>query len=124
MMKTTQTKNVPSNGAAAKSLHCWSKAVHTELLRVEMADGSFFLFPYAQVASARFEPRDSGDRFTLRLPNYDIQITGTNLRELGLAFQKISVEWVREIPERYIPLTDEDGLHIEHIEVRETQRRQ
>jgi len=124
MMKTTQVKNASSNGAVTKSLHCWSKAVQIELLRVEMADGSFFLFPYTQVASAKFEPRDSGDHLTLRLPNYDVQITGTNLRQLGLAFQKVSVEWVREIPERYIPLADEDGVRVEHIEVREFQHRQ
>jgi beta-glucosidase/6-phospho-beta-glucosidase/beta-galactosidase len=124
MMKTTQVKNAPSNGAGTKSLHCWSKAVQTELLRLELADGSFFLFPYTQIMSARFEPRDSGDRLTLHLPNYDVQITGTNLRELGLAFQKVSVEWVRVIPERYHPLADEEGVRVEQIEVKEIQHQQ
>lgn len=124
MMKTTQIKDIPPNGAVPKSLQCWSKAVPIELLRVEMADGSFFLFPYTQVASAKFEPRSSGDHFTLRLPNYDVQITGTNLRELGLAFQRLSVEWVRAIPERYLPLVDEEGVRVERIEVRELQQRQ
>jgi hypothetical protein len=124
MIKTTQVKNASSNWAAKKNLACWSKPVRAQSLRVELADGGFFLFPYEHHVFVKFEPRDDRDHLTVRLTTHIIQITGRNLRELGLAFQKDSVEWIREIPERYLPLADEDGVRIEDIEVKENQRRQ
>lgn len=124
MIKATQVKNASFNGAAKKNLVCWSKAVQSQSFRVELTDGSFFVFPYTQFMFAKFEPRDNGDRLTVRVSTHHVQMTGTNLRELGLAFQKASVEWVRDIPERYLPLADESGVCIEHIEVKEIQRHQ
>ena len=124
MMKTTHVKDPSSNGAVMKRVHCWNKTAQTQSFRVELADGSFYLFPYMQVAFTKFERSDNRERLTVRVPTHNVQITGTNLRELGLAFQKDSVEWVREIPERYMPLVSKDGVRIERIEVKQMQREQ
>jgi hypothetical protein len=42
-----------------------------------------------------------------------------NLRELGLAFQKCAVDWVRALPARSSPRVDDDHVWIKSIVVNE-----
>jgi hypothetical protein len=48
-----------------------------------------------------FEQNGADDLLHLRFANHEIQITGKRLRKLGLVFQKLAVEWVKAVPERY-----------------------
>jgi hypothetical protein len=52
---------------------------------------------------------------------HDIEIRGTNLRELGLAFQKCAVDWVRPLPARSSPRADAANVWIKSITIHEAQ---
>jgi hypothetical protein len=41
---------------------------------------------------------------------HDVRITGRNLRELALAFQKLTVDWIKEMASRSFSPTGDDVL--------------
>jgi len=69
----------------------------------------------------KFEPNGENDLLHLRFANHEVQITGKRLRELGLAFQKLAVDWVKTVPERYAAVADSDSVCITAIKVSELQ---
>jgi hypothetical protein len=50
---------------------------------------------------------------------HDVRVSGRNLRELGLALQKLTVDWIREAPARYAVLPEKGCAFIERIEISE-----
>jgi len=88
-----------------------------------LADGSFFLFPYGHLGLVRLERHSENDRLQLSFPKHEIEITGKHLRELGLAFQKLAVNWVRESPARYAAMANSDSACITSIKVNELTER-
>ena len=87
-----------------------------------MADGSFLVLPYDHLGFVKFEPQKDGDLVHVFLSTHDIEIRGMNLRELGLAFQKCAVDWVRALPARSSPRADDDYVWIKSIAVHEAQK--
>jgi hypothetical protein len=104
-----------------KDFMCWSKDARAQSLRVELVDGSFYIFPYSRLQCAHFEPGANGDRLHLLLDTHEVRITGRNVCELGLAFQKLAVEFVRQFPPRYPEVTDRNTVFIAGITVTESE---
>jgi excisionase family DNA binding protein len=102
--------------------NCWSKGKRVHSFHVELADGGFFIFPYACLLVARFEQHNDGDAFYLHLTTHEIHIEGRNLRELALAFQKFAVESIREIGFRSQALPKGMDVRIESVAISETRR--
>jgi len=100
---------------------CWNRDTQAHSLRVELADGSFYVFPYNHLAFAKFVPGNDNDALHVLLDTHEIQITGKHLREIGLAIQKLAVDWVKESPARYSPPANEDNAWITSITVTEVQ---
>jgi len=98
---------------------CWNRDFQTQALRVELADGSFYVFPYSRLDCVRFEPGNDHDLLHVFLDAHEIQIAGKHLREVGLALQKSTVDWVKELPARFGQQADDDHAWIEHINVKE-----
>jgi len=120
-MKTRQLEEHAS-GETTKHTLCWNKDSQAQALRVEMPDGSFLVLPYEHLGFVRFESGNDGDLVHVFVSTHDIEIRGMNLRELGLAFQKCAVDWVRALPARSSPRSDDDYVWVKSIEVREVQR--
>jgi hypothetical protein len=113
-MKTRQAEGQAS-GEATKHTLCWNKDPQAYALRAEMADGSFLVLPYDHLGFVKFEPQKDGDIVHVFVSTHDIEIRGMNLRELGLAFQKCAVDWVRPLPARSSPRIDDDYVWIKNI---------
>ena len=99
---------------------CWNKDYQVQALRVELADGNLYVFPYRRFAFARFESGQYHDTLHVLLDTHKIQITGKHLREVAVAFQKFAVDWVRELPARYDAQADDGHAWITDIAVNET----
>jgi hypothetical protein len=112
MIKSGQHEN-------RRSQPCWNRDYQTQALRVELADGSSYVFPYTRLAFVRFEPGNEHDTIRLRLDNHEIQIVGENLRPVELALQKFALDWVKGLPERYDIEPSDDSVRITSITVRE-----
>ena len=99
---------------------CWNKDYQAQALRVELADGNLYVFPYRRLAFARFESGNDYDTLLVVLDTHQIRITGKHLREVALALQKSAVDWARELPGRYGSQSDDDRAWITSITVRRT----
>ena len=116
-MKTSHVDDRPSTENASKNYMSWNKDTRAQSLRVEFSNGDFFLFPYGHLSAVGFERHSDNDVLNLRFAGQDIEITGKRLRELGLAFQKLAVDWVRELPARYAVTANGDGACIVSIKI-------
>lgn len=112
------------NGPSSENYLSWNKGTQAEVLRVELADGSFWLFPYGQLGAVKFERNGGDDLLNVRFTRHEVQITGKHLRPLGLAFQKLGVDWVRELPARFGATADGDRTYVAGIKVSEIQQGQ
>jgi hypothetical protein len=112
MIKTNQTETRLDSGASTKALICWSRDAHPRSLRVELQDNRFFLFPNHHLLFTEFQSGDAEESLRLSLTTHEVRITGRNLRELALAFQKLTVEWIKEMPPRlFSPTLDDVFIH-------------
>jgi hypothetical protein len=102
---------------------CWNKDYQAQALRVELANGNLYVFPYRRLAFVRFESGNDHDTLHVILDTHQIHITGKCLREVAVALQKSAVDWVRELPGRYGPQADNDHAWITSITVSELQAR-
>lgn len=104
-----------------RNVASWDKDAHAQCLRVQLADGGFYVFPYSRLQFARFEHKTEQDALQLLMDTHEIKVVGKNLRELGLALQKLSVEWMREMPARYATAPNHEDAYIASINVSEIQ---
>jgi hypothetical protein len=117
-------KRKPENSGDAApptepSFVAWENNPQAQALRVDLQSGAFFVLPYSHFAFAHFQRE--GDSETLRVifSSHEVRVNGRNLRELGLALQKLGVDWIREAPARYAGLAARGCTFIERIEIAE-----
>lgn len=111
MIKSQQTEPKPSA--------CWSKEPQVPALRVEQGDDAFFLFPYIHLEFARMEIHKEQNILILSFSSHEVRIVGSHLKEIGIAIQRQSVEWIKATSPRYVALARKDAAIIEKIEVTE-----
>jgi hypothetical protein len=119
-MKRSHSKDAPAGAPPRKNFLSWNKDVQPRCLRVELAGGTFFVLPYQHLICVRFEP-GTDDTINVAIARHEVRITGKNLCELALAFQKLAVEWVKELPPRYATTANRDTVWITGIAVTEIQ---
>lgn len=119
-MKRSQNKDASAGTPAKENCLSWNKDVQPSCLRVELADGTTFLLPYQHLVCVRFEP-GTDDTINVAIARHEVKITGKNLRELALAFQKLAVDWVKELPARYAATANHENVCITSIKVTEIQ---
>jgi len=74
-------------------------------LRVECSSDRQFLFPYGYLEQANFVSTDGEDSIELLFKGRKVSVKGRYLEEVWLAFQNLSVAWVRSFPRKFAPLT-------------------
>ena len=109
----------PGHDQNRPSRPCWNRDYQARALRVELADGGFYLFPYDRLAFVRFESGNEYDTIHISLDTHEIQIVGRNLRGFGLAFHKFIMDLVKDLPVHYNPLANDDHAYIRSITVSE-----
>jgi len=119
-MKRSQSKDAPSGDSPKGNFLSWNRAVQPRCLRVELANGTFFALPYQHLGCVRFEP-GTDETINVTISGHKVKITGQRLRELGLAFQKLAVDWVKELPARYATTSNREDVYIVSIAVTEIQ---
>jgi hypothetical protein len=71
----------------------------------------------------KFEP-GTDETINITISSHEVKIMGKNLRELALAFQKFTVDWVKELPARFVAAANGEGVHIASIAVTKIQAQQ
>ena len=111
--------NADSERSDDSSLVAWESNPQAQALRVDLQNGTFFVLPYSQFAFAHFERNEGSETLRVSFTTHDVRVSGRNLRELGVALQKLAVEWIREVPARYAGLAEKGGTVVERIEIAE-----
>jgi len=122
-MKRSQSNDALSGDLPKRNFLSWNRAGQPRCLRVELADGTFFVLPYQHLVCVRFEP-GADEAINITISGHEVKIMGKNLRELALAFQKFTVDWVKELPRRYVAVANGEGVHIASIAVTKIQAQQ
>ena len=126
MIKTTQSEARPaaSTDGEQKQFICWNKDAQAQCLRVEFSDDRSFIFPYTHLTFASMEREEGRDVLTASFTTHDLRIVGKNLRELGIALQRLAVDWIKPAPARYAVLAASDAVYIESITVSEVEEQE
>ena len=119
-MKRSQSNDAPSGDLPKRNFLSWNRAGQPRCLRVELADGTFFVLPYQHLVCVGFEP-GTDDTINVTIASHEVKITGKNLRELALAFQKFTVDWVKQWPAGSVAAASGEGVHIASIAVTKIQ---
>ena len=121
MIKSKQAEARPGDTMddGKKSPASWNKDLQAQCLRVELGNGDFFVFPYAHLSFVKMGHEENRDILTISFTTHDIRVTGRNLRDLGIALQKLSADWLQASVGRYAILTADDAVFIESIDVSE-----
>ena len=101
------------------SLVAWEQNPQAQALRVDLQSGVFFVLPYSHFGFAHFAREANHETLRVSFATHDVRVSGRNLRELGLALQKLTVDWIREVPARYVALSEKGCAFIERIEIAE-----
>ncbi len=121
MIKATQSeaRTPASADGEQKQLTCWNKDAQAQCLRVELSDERSFIFPYTHLTFASMKREGGRDILAVSFATHDLRIIGRNFRELGIALQKLAVDWIRPAPARYTALAANEAVFIEKIEIEE-----
>ena len=92
-------------GNRPDDLNCWKTDERAHCLRVECSSDKQFLFPYGYLEQANFVSSDGEDSIELLFKGRKVSLKGRCLEEVWLAFQNLSVAWVRPLPPKFAPLT-------------------
>ena len=122
-MKKRKPANAENSGDAAPptgpSFVAWENNPQAQALRVDLQSGAFFVLPYSHFAFAHFQREGDSETLRVTFSSHEVRVNGRNLRELGLALQKLGVDWIREAPARYAGLAARGCTFIERIEIAE-----
>ncbi len=91
----------PSKPTAPPAPMCWQRETPTPCLRIEPSGREAHVFPYQQLINASLLHAAGADTVRLVFASHEVEITGSNLRDLLHALQEFAVKWVRPVPERY-----------------------
>ncbi len=122
-MKKRQTNRNADAADATRpdetSFAAWESNPQAQALRVDLQSGAFFVLPYSYFALAHFDRDEKRESLRIAFTTHEVRVSGRHLRELGIALQKLAVEWIREVPPRYAALAEKGRAFIERIEVTE-----
>ena len=119
-MKRSQGNDAISGELPKRNFLSWNRAGQPRCLRVELADGTFFVLPYQHLICVGFEP-GTDDTINVTIAQHEVKIRGKKLRELALAFQKFTVDWVKQWPAGSVAGANGEGVHIASIAVTKIQ---
>ncbi len=114
---TTDFETSAKESCFEKRLGVNSSPTPMDCLRLELNPKCFWLLSYHHLDFATFESLQGEDVITMSFLNRTVRLTGKNLRELGIALQNRTVEVIRPMPERYVPLNVGRGVWVKAIEI-------
>ena len=117
METQTNSANVAAADARAKNLTCWRTATSPQCLRVE-TDNEIHLFPYGYFQHAKFVRQNGKETVQIQFQDRRVTIKGKGLELLCEALERLAVERVKLLPEKYGAIAKSEGF-IEEIEVKQ-----
>jgi hypothetical protein len=106
-------------GTISRTIECWSRDPQAQALRIELDDGKYFVFPYTHFVFACLERAEDQDALRISFTTHDVRVRGRGLMSLLSAAQKMSIDWIKPLPNRYEDLAAADAVFVVKIDVQE-----
>jgi hypothetical protein len=107
--------------SAKQNLKCWAVGEDLLCLRIELSNGRQFMLPYGYFEGAFLSKESGVDVIDLQFKSQTFRLKGLDLQQLFFTFQRLTVEFLKEQPPRYRPLSRGNEGFIEKIEIKITQ---
>jgi hypothetical protein len=106
MIRNSRTEAAEGTLIAGKDARsCWGARERIAGVRFENAEAtSAVLFPYTHLERAEWRRDFEGEKLHVHFSSHSVRVVGRNLRELLSGFQEMQVEWVRPIPQKFVPI--------------------
>jgi hypothetical protein len=114
-MEKSHNKTGSTTDESAKNLTCWRTATSPQCLRVETTN-EIHLFPYGYYQHAKFVRQSGKDVLQIQFQDRTVTVKGKGLEPLCDALERLAVERIKMLPEKYEGLGKNEGL-IEAIEI-------
>lgn len=97
---------------------CWHRDRNCTCLKIDVAPGESFLFPYQQFLHAQYTITTEDETLRISFGAHEIVVSGKRLAEIAAAFQELAVERISPVPPRFRQLPQDQGAWVTQIEVR------
>jgi hypothetical protein len=118
LKQSSRETAIPRPVNAENDRPCWRRDRNCPCLKVDVAPGESFLFPYQQFLNAQHTRTDGEELLKISFGTHEIAISGRHLAEIAAALQGLAVECISTVPPRYRKLPDTDGAWVTQIDVR------
>ena len=116
METQTNSSNDTATDARTKNLTCWRTATNPQCLRVETVN-EIHLFPYGYFQHAKFIRQTGKEVVQIQFQDRFVTVKGKGLEPLCDALERLAVERIWLLPEKYEGLGKSEGV-IEEIEIK------
>lgn len=97
---------------------CWHRDRNCTCLKIDVAPGESFLFPYHQFLNAQHTSASEDETLRISFGAHEIVVSGRHLAEIVAALQELAVERISPVPPRYRELPHGERAWVKVIEVR------
>ena len=104
---------------STKSSECWTTDPNARALRVEASPDCSILLPFDQFLFSELNITDTGQHLRLIFASHEVTVTGTGLRRIESAFQRMELAGVSTSIERQAPGASSGETKIREIVVTE-----
>lgn len=120
-MSLKQSSKESSNPRPSTEEHdraCWHRDRNCTCLKIDVAPGESFLFPYQQFLHAQHTSINEDETLKISFGAHEIVVSGKHLAEIAAALQELAVERISPVPPRFRQLLQDQGAWVTQIEVR------
>ena len=96
---------------------CWSRERNCVCLKLDVAPGETFIFPYQQLLSAQHLRASGEETLKLWFGTHQVVIPGRQFGEIAAALQDLAVEQISVMPARYRELPQGEGAWVKQIDI-------
>lgn len=97
---------------------CWHRDRDCTCLKIDVAPGESFLFPYQQFLNAQHTSTTENETLRMSFGAHEIVVSGRHLAEIATALQELAVERISPVPPRFRQLPQDQGAWVTQIEVK------
>jgi hypothetical protein len=97
---------------------CWHRDRNCRCLKIDVAPGESFLFPYQHFSHAQHTRTADGETLSISFGEHEVVVTGKHLAEIVAAIQELAVERISVAPQRYSLLTQGEEPRVARIEIK------
>ena len=96
---------------------CWASDPNARGVRIEVSPELTLLLPFDQFLYSELHQTADGQSLRMIFASHEVTLTGTGLRRIELALQRLQLSYIACLPPRFHPVVADDQPMIRQIVV-------